>query len=112
MTLRLCRVCRDFHELEEAWPEACYGHFPGYSASNSITIIKDISPYQAVAIDKRTGKAPKIGSRREHKEFLRANGYREVGNEPIRQPPSFEVQDSRREIKMAIDKIKGEGRWR
>lgn len=24
---RLCRVCKEFHSFEEAWPDACLGHF-------------------------------------------------------------------------------------
>ncbi len=41
----------------------------------------DISPYRTVAADKETGKRLNIGSRKEHKEFLRRNGYEELGNE-------------------------------
>lgn len=112
MTVRYCRACTDFHDLDEPWPSACYGHFGGRSGASSIQIIKDIDPYKAVAVDKRTGKVPVIRSRREHKEFLRSNGYVEVGNEPIRKPCEYEVQDSSRDIKQAIDKIRSEGRWK
>lgn len=78
----------------------------------SLNIIKDIQPYQAVAVDARTGKVPRIGSRREHREFLRANNYVEVGNEPIRKPPEIDIPDSSRDIKRAIDQIKDAGRWK
>jgi hypothetical protein len=44
-------------------------------------VISDIAPYRASAADKATGKRPVIGGRRQHREFLQANGYREVGNE-------------------------------
>lgn len=40
----------------------------------------DIHPYQAMAHD-HTGKAPMITSRKEHREFLKRNGYQEIGNE-------------------------------
>lgn len=112
MRSRLCRACRDFHDLDGPWPQACSSHFKAYTGVSSIQIIKDISPYKAVAVDKRTGKVPVIKSRREHKEFLRSNGYVEVGNEPIRKTPDYEVQDSRRDIKQAMDKIRSEGRWK
>lgn len=51
-----------------------------YGSQTQLThhIIPDIQPYVAVAGD-RAGKV--IGSRREHKEFLRRNGFEEVGNE-------------------------------
>jgi len=38
-------------------------------------IIPDIQPYQAVAIDAKTGTAPMITSRKEHREFLKRNDY-------------------------------------
>lgn len=44
-------------------------------------VIADIQPYQAMAVDVATGKPPVISSRSEHREFLRRNGYVEVGNE-------------------------------
>lgn len=44
-------------------------------------VISDIAPYRASAADKATGKRPVIGGRRQHREFLQANGYRELGND-------------------------------
>lgn len=44
-------------------------------------VISDIEPYRASAADKATGKRPVIGGRRQHREFLQANGYRELGND-------------------------------
>lgn len=41
----------------------------------------DIAPYQAVAGDKM---GQMIGSRREHREFLKRNRFVEVGNEPVK----------------------------
>lgn len=112
MALRYCRICSDFHDLDMPWPEACYGHFGSKSQRSGIQIIKDIDPYKAVAVDARTGKAPRIGSRREHREFLKANRYVEVGNEPIQKPQEYEVQDSRREIQRTIHQMKESGRWK
>ena len=43
-----------------------------------VTIIKDIEPYKAVAGD-MAGKW--ITSRKQHREFLKRNGFQEVGNE-------------------------------
>ena len=112
MRSRLCRVCSGFHDLEVPWPPSCYGHFGAPKASSGIQIIKDIAPYQAVAVDARTGKVPHIGSRREHREFLKANNYREVGNEQIQAPPPVEIAGCERDIKQAIDHIKDSGRWK
>lgn len=45
-------------------------------------IIRDIEPYRTVASDVAAGgKRPVIAGRRQHREFLRRNGYVEVGNE-------------------------------
>jgi hypothetical protein len=46
-------------------------------------VAPDIGPYQAVAVDIATGKAPVINSRSAHRDFLKRNGYTEVGNESI-----------------------------
>jgi len=44
-------------------------------------IMPDAAAYRAVAIDKKTGKAPTIEGRAQHREFLKRNGYVEVGND-------------------------------
>lgn len=44
-------------------------------------VISDLKEYRAAAADKATGKRPVIGGRRQHREFLQNNGYRELGNE-------------------------------
>lgn len=46
-------------------------------------VISDLNEYRASAVDKHTGKRPVIGGRRQHREFLQANGYREVGNDYV-----------------------------
>lgn len=44
-------------------------------------VMGDQAPYQAVAVDVKTGTAPRIDGRAQHREFLRRNGYHEVGND-------------------------------
>lgn len=44
-------------------------------------VMSDLEPYKAVAAEKHTGQRPVIGGRRQHREFLRRNGYIEVGND-------------------------------
>lgn len=44
-------------------------------------VIPDIQPYQAMAIDCKTGTAPMITSRAEHREFLKRNNLMEIGTE-------------------------------
>ena len=56
----------------------------------------DIAPYQAVAIDKKTGTAPVITSRAEHKEFLKRNGLRNYESSSTSRETrgDFNVKDS------------------
>lgn len=70
-----------------------------------LQIIKDIDPYKAVGADIATGTAPVIGSRREHKEFLKRNKYIEVGNEqqPHKKPEFHPVAP---DLRRALEEVK------
>ena len=70
-----------------------------------LQIIKDIDPYKAVAVDVATDKAPAIGSRREHREFLKRNGYHEVGNEKLGNKKP-EWQPVRGDLHRAVQEVK------
>ena len=66
----------------------------------------DIQPYQAMAVDKITGKAPMITSRREHNEFMRRNDFVCIGNEePTRQKDKGIEVASRQDISDAVDRV-------
>lgn len=59
-----------------------------FEASPGPTIISDIEPYRAIGSDIACdNKRPVISGRRQHREFLRRNGYVEVGNEMGRPAP-------------------------
>jgi hypothetical protein len=58
------------------------------SAAAGPQIMSDIPPYRTVATDVATGQRAVIGGRRQHREFLRRNGYVEVGNDYV--PPQRE----------------------
>jgi hypothetical protein len=75
------------------------------SQAIGLQIIKDIDPYRAVAVDVATDSAPAIGSRREHREFLKRNGYHEVGNEKIgrRRQEFTPVRD---DLRRAVQEVK------
>lgn len=111
-TSRKCKVCPEWHPLEDPWPESCLGHFRPRGAASG-QIIKDIDPYRTVAADQKTGKRIGIGSRREHREFLKRNDLVEVGND-IPRPQQREVRGDfsgvGRDIKTAIDQLRGQGR--
>jgi putative FmdB family regulatory protein len=72
-------------------------------------VAPDIGAYQAVAVDVATGKAPVINSRSSHREFLKRNGYQEVGNERIGRKPG-EVRGDfnlRKELTQATREVLG-----
>jgi hypothetical protein len=107
MPSRFCKVCGDWHDLHADWPAACYGHFGAKRSGGTLQIIRDIQPYQAVAVDVASGgKAPMITSRAEHRAYLKRNGYFEVGNEPIRPKQTDYADIHPREIKDQIDKLR------
>jgi hypothetical protein len=65
----------------------------------------DITPYMAVAVDKKTGKKPYITSRKAHKEFLRRNDYVEL---PEAKPYKRELRgdfDLKKDLIQATKKV-------
>lgn len=69
--------------------------------------VRDIDPYRPVAAEKDTGVRPDyIGGRRQHREFLQRNGYREVGNE--RPQNNLQHGPSRGEIAGALKQALGQ----
>lgn len=56
---------------------------PRHAADRAPTVFGDLPEYRTAAADKATGKRMVIGGRRQHREFLRRNGYEEVGNEYV-----------------------------
>lgn len=66
--------------------------------------IRDIEPYRAAASDVASNnKRPMIGSRSRHREFLRDNGYVEVGNSFVPNQKTHSTQADRvADIKRAL----------
>lgn len=104
--LRNCDVCsekygvgdpRNWHEPEH-WPAECMAHYHKRKGEERIglQIMKDIEPYKAVGM---TGK-PIIGSRKQHRDEMRARGLVEIGNEKITQKP-YEPQGIAQDIARA-----------
>lgn len=98
MRSRWCKTCGGWHDLEQAWPH-------DRQASSGIQIIKDIDPYQAIATDVATGKRPNITSRSQHREFLRRNGYVEMGNDMPAPKADLDLA-SGQDIKQAIHQLR------
>jgi hypothetical protein len=75
------------------------------AARAGVQIIRDIDPYKAVAVDVATGKRPIIGSRRDHKNFLKRNGYHEYT--PIT-PKAEYAEVDKRELAQHVERARDE----
>jgi hypothetical protein len=98
---RYCRVCHEFHDLTEAWPSACYGHFGIRGEEARFYVISDsMDPIVSMA----TGRPH--DSKSAYRKELRALGCYEVGNDrldrrPVQAPP---VRDTLRQV---VQQLKG-----
>ncbi|WP_208856073.1 FmdB family zinc ribbon protein [Chromobacterium subtsugae] len=82
-------IYRRVAEMNDNLPECC-----GLVMERQITapfIQPDQPAYQAMAIDSKTGTAPMIEGRAQHREFLRRNDYVELGPESSKPKPRTEV---------------------
>jgi hypothetical protein len=68
----------------------------------ALMIIGDIAPYVAVAGD-MMGKV--IGSRQEHKAFLKRNKMVEVGTDPPKDTSEFRPTVTRKEIREELRRV-------
>ena len=84
-------IYRRISEMNNNLPECCEKTM--YRQMCAPAVITDIQPYQAIACDKQTGKAPVIQGRAQHREFLHKNGYIEMGNEKITNKPRELIGD-------------------
>lgn len=80
---RLCRSCGEFHDTDQAWPDACASHFGSASADAGFHIISDtMEPIRSMADGKM------YDSKSRYRGDLRARGLVEVGNERMTQAPT------------------------
>jgi len=69
-------------------------------------VVADIQPYQAMGVDAASGKAPVITSRSQHREYLKRNGYVEVGNEMPKQSSEIKGDfNNRAELREAVREV-------
>lgn len=99
---RHCDVCKEWHDLNEDWPRECIGHFKRLGESNkrSNGVIGDIEPYRNAI----NGKV--IGGRKQHRDFLRAHGVVEVGNEKVEKRYE-EAPGLKEDIRRSIQEVGG-----
>lgn len=92
---RFCRVCHEFHDLAQAWPRDCYGHFGEQAQDPRFYVQSDtIEPFRSMA-DNRM-----YDSKSRYRADLKARGMIEVGNEVVehRPAPMPPVKQTLREV--------------
>jgi hypothetical protein len=110
----ICDVCgdeRDFY-LSIAdhgkWDDCCGQKRRQVYTPAAIQSNGHLYEYKAVAADVASGgKPPVITSKTQHKEFLRRNGYVEVGNETPKPRAPVQLDSPRNEIKKAMQQVLG-----
>ena len=105
-----CSTCGTTHEFfarvaDRHDTPVCCGA-PAALVISPPMIQSDIEPYRAVAVDVATGKPPVIGSRAEHREYLKRNGYVELGNDKPRPKAAPRTTTAAADVKQAIDQVR------
>jgi hypothetical protein len=80
---RYCRCCKDFHDLDQAWPQACAGHFGQRGEDAGFYIQSDtVDGFRSMADGKM------YNSKSKYRAELKARGMVELGNDQIRSRPT------------------------
>lgn len=87
------KAARDFVPASEYYARE-------HDSKTGLQVVPDIKPYKSV-----TGEI--IGGRKQHRDFLRAYGLVEMGNEKPRAPRPPKLPDPRYDVKQAIDMVRG-----
>lgn len=75
---RLCRICSDWHDVSQAWPEACIGHFGTMPHASAPYVISDtMDPIRSMV----SGRMHDSKSR--YRTEVHAAGCRIVGNDRL-----------------------------
>lgn len=91
---RFCRVCKDFHDLEQAWPSECAEHFGSRGEDAGFYVQSDtVDGFRSMA-DGRM-----YDSKSQYRADLKARGLVEMGNDRVEQRPAYKppVRDSLRD---------------
>ncbi len=93
---RMCKVCGDWHDLEQPWPVKCERHFTKSAAPNVISDQMDAL--------KHHGSGEIIDSKRKFSATTRRLGLAEIGNEVPRprKPIPLDKGQRREDIKRTL----------
>lgn len=97
---RLCRTCREFHDLAQPWPDGCASHFGEQAASGLYVISDSMAPIRSMADGKM------YDSKSRYRGDLKARGLIEVGNERVERRTA-QAPPVRRDLRNAIQQLRG-----
>lgn len=92
---RFCRMCRNWHDVEE-WPAECFPK-AALARSDSLPVPNVISDHMDPTFHPCTGET--IDSKARFSKITKANGCIEVGNDPARLRPPPKKKPDRAAIK-------------
>ena len=106
MTIRMCKICGNWHDLDKPWPEVCVWEYSARQAKKLGSAPYVISDEMRATKHHATGKI--ITSKREFSRETRAAGCVELGNEPIkpRKPVLLDKRERREAVKQAIYQLR------
>ncbi|RAK51206.1 hypothetical protein DJ017_19815 [Phenylobacterium soli] len=94
-------MCHEFHDLNEAWPEACAGHFGHRGDDAGLYVISDsMDPIRSMA-DGRM-----YDSKSAYRRELRARGCYELGNDSVSRAASPRPP-VRETLRQTLQQLKG-----
>lgn len=97
MASRFCRICKDWHDLAEAWPFECRGHFPP-PPHRTINVISDNLDYTLNMADGR-----RYSSKAAYYRAVKNAGCEIVGNDTGTASPQKTLDDPVIDIKRAVE---------
>lgn len=110
MRSRHCRVCGDWHLIEEAWPAACAAHFAIRGPRSSLPMPMIIRDGMEPIVSMVDGKVH--DSKRAYAADVRAAGCEIVGNDiaPFQPGPrEYVPQGVGQDVKDAIEQLQARG---
>lgn len=102
MRSRLCKHCRDWHDLDAPWPDNCRDNGP--QARSDLPAPMIIRDGMDATMNHADGR--RYDSKRAFERAVKAQGCEIVGNEKLTERPMWTPPSSGPDIKRAIEELK------
>jgi hypothetical protein len=98
---RFCKVCKDFHDLDQPWPTACAGHFASARSTGPHIILDTMEPIRSMADGKM------YDSKSVYTRSVKAHGCEIIGNDKLPERRPVERPRAAQDIRRAIEQLRG-----